>query len=305
MKSKDANSWFKRLRAVALKLILQMAKNCLGLVIKGGPDFPISVEEMKMLLERVPTPGSEHCDNPDVKPPPLPICEPEIGILHEHLEEYLDPLPTATETTIEEANGRMQEILDGRALPDETVVRTVATATANDQALTTAMQEAAAQDLRTEARQLFIGHDPTAKMYAQEIDLTDLAYIYGSLRTKVSICLAQAQDAQKRWRVLQGMLVARIKYWDETVSALQMEQTNIESFEATAGDMKALLVERAARVDQELVMANRLDGGKNNTKRIESDLRRSLDNNIQFKPPRSFTDSTPLASPGVESSYPR
>ena len=215
-------------------------KNHLGFIIKGGANFPISRAQSKMLLECVLTPGA---DDPDVSPSPLPIIEQDMASWSEQFEDYHTSILTAVESTIDEAGDRMREILDDRPLPEKVVIDIVGKAITDDKDLKAAMEDAAAQDLYMEGHQSIVSNHLTAKLYAQELSITDLAYINGSLGAKISICLEQASDVRKRWRILQGMMAARMKYWDQMISILEAEEHIMAQFEAAADDMAALLDE--------------------------------------------------------------
>jgi hypothetical protein len=220
-----ADSWFDRLSAVAITLIVQWVRICYGFSAPGGKTQEPNDTSCELLLGAVPTPPLSNDTYP-----PFEIENVDLGELLEYASEggQLNPV-TATDAVGERFTRAAEEVADiPNPLSSGSLRDALAEADKKNSATLASYEEA----LDTMPSVPF-SHEPPvtlrgdpsqvtpAKMYAMNLTPTDIALFTGNTETKVQVVKALAEQELEGWRMFRVMADAQFSHWENQIQQLE------------------------------------------------------------------------------------
>ena len=288
------DSWLSRLGGVAECLVLNVVKNRMGLC-KGAAPVRLNTESLRRLLERAQTAGTE---DPNDNPPLFPIEKQAVN-MWESIFDYQDESPpSAIDQTAEEATSKLDEVLNGSHLSIKVLAPIIKDSMQKD----TEIREAVGEALNFEGsagdqQDILLNYRP-AKLYAQELSLTDLAYLNSSLSGQASITLQRVRDAVKKWKHATGMVALRLQQWERYEQELEEAERNLLLFENHSLGFEEILDERVVRLKKAIERIDAANGKDNYySRKAEKDLNKPLDTPLNVRSSNAFSHGTPVGSP--------
>jgi hypothetical protein len=222
---KHADSWFDRMSAVAMALIIQWVRINFGFSAPGGKIEEPTEASCELLLIAVPTPPTSDNTRPPWQMDDISFSD----LLQFAMDDGKPATLTSTDAVVNDLARAVEEVADvPNPLPATYLKDSIAAGEKFTSATVTAFEEATdfmpsppfTQDPPTVLR-----GDPTqitaAKMYALDLSGSDVAYFTGNTATKVEIVLALAAQELEGWKMFRVMAEGKFKQWQEQIHKLE------------------------------------------------------------------------------------